>query len=701
MHDFTLEFFTSSLIGGLTCLIWFTTPGLIALKLLIPSSSKGSISRWFYAPALGMAIFGAFSLLSTSLVSFNTTTLYSSWIVFNLLLLIFAKKSNQLSVNLLFPIPVSHILVIFICCLVYGLIPAGSIFPTIHDEGLYVGYFINDHMKIAFVDSIAREGMPALNPFYTPGGERILLIYYYGWHFVAAQIKIITGITAWQAVVALSWFTSFSLIMFISGLAIKISGKTRAGLMVLPLSMTTQLPEVLPQLVPDFLQALVCYPPDHPLALLWRQLTWAPQHAFSALTVIIALFLVVQLLHNETSKWQLAFLLGLTCAMGVSSSIWVGGVGLLLVSPFLLVACRDKLFPFKSIKENSLPLLMAISICFLCSSPVLTAITSGPTLSNSFPLKIQLYKATALFGTESIFDLLGHYLLYWIKFLPLDLGIIYMVGLLSLFAYKPSSSAITTFKRLSIYGSLGLLLIIQCIRGNIVLNDFGWRCVVVPILLLTIWSAVALADFSQIRNGVTTLWRDNSLLVKNLMVIKPLTYILLVIGIYGSFFGPYDFYIPGPDRSFVQHDLGYHKDFFNLRNAFKEVQKHLEPDELVQINPITFAKIITPWTTPAPVALFANRPTAYADHLSVHVFAHSYNNRHKKELQLMINELFSVKPRRKTIKQLHDIFKIKAIIVHRRDPAWNSNRIVQSGLYSLVETTNDYKIYITSTKGPK
>jgi hypothetical protein len=66
---------------------------------------------------------------------------------------------------------------------------------------------------------MSRLGLPPANPFFGEFGERGRLAYYYLWYFSAAQLAIMTGLTGWEADIALTWFSAFSSLTLMMGLA--------------------------------------------------------------------------------------------------------------------------------------------------------------------------------------------------------------------------------------------------------------------------------------------------------------------------------------------------------------------------------------------------------------------------------------------------------------------------------------------------
>lgn len=691
---FVESFFWHAVLAAVVCIFWFTLPGLLVTRLLgFDVRLNKSLSGLFLAPALGMSTYGSFSLLITWIVGFSTYSVIASWLSFQLLCLtLYFKRMKRVDLSSLFEIPQWRSFSLLVAVAVWSLLPVLNIFPFVHQEGLYVNYNIFDHLKIAIVDSIAREGMPVLNPFYAPGGERIQLIYYYGWHFLVAQVKLLGNLSGWQAEVAFTWFTSSAVIAMVMAVAIRLCGKARAGVFVLLLGSTKFLYQILPYIFGPDIPKAIGLVPVIPLDLLLAHLSWAPQHVFSGLCGFMLIFFAAQLLADSREKWMYAGVIGLTAAIGFSASIWVGGIALAFSLPFFLCTIALLRFPFSRYRELTGPACLAVILCILFSMPVLTAATSGPTISHSFPLRIDIYDASALFGRVSSLEKVGQVVLYWIQFLPLSLGVVYVFGFLSLLAYLPRSAETKAIKSLSFAGIVAYLVAILFMQSAIGNNDFGWRTVIVPILWLMTWGAIALSDIQTIQPcGGLQNWRERSILVRYAGLVIPLAYAGMTVGIISTV---NDAHLPGPRYSEAQHDLSLHKDFFHFRNAWEEVRTYTRPNALVQINPATYSKTLTRWEGPASLALFADRPTSFAEPESVKIFAHPYSVPLKRFQHGVVTNLFSSSPRKDFIAYAHGTLKIEALVVDKRDQVWSSTALEDSGFYRLVSQKPKYKIYL-------
>jgi hypothetical protein len=534
--EFSTGFLCNSLLAAALTFIFYSLPGLCAGLLL---GLRANLSALFIAPALGLCTFGPFSLLFTWLLGYSALTVSVGWVIFQVgaMLVYFKFVRRPITGSVPADVPQSFMSVpgaawLLLGASLWALVPVVNIYPSMYQDGIYVNVHIYDHMKIAFVDGIAREGLPPLNPFYAPAGERIPLIYYYAWHFFGAQIKTLGGVTGWQAEVALSWFTSFATIALGAGLAVRISGRLWAGFALLLMGLAASPALLLPKIMGARWEALVDFPSGHHLEVLWVQLSWAPQHVFSAMCGVLLLFLLARALALPRLRWCYAVTVGLAAAAGFGASVWVGGVALAIVSPALLaallLALRGKRFDYA---RWWAPLLLALGVCGLFALPVLVSVTSGPTIAQDFPLALKPYYATGLVGQDTALQVVAHSVLFWLQFLPLCLGIVYLLGLPAVVAYLPRDLETRIFKYLGVSAIMAYLLIVQWVQSAIVQNDFGWRSVNVPFMLLLVWAAVAVAELPN----PASRWHGGEKMRRLRPIFIPLIWVGITVGLLASF----------------------------------------------------------------------------------------------------------------------------------------------------------------------
>ena len=683
--DYSAGFLLASIWAACFSMLFFGLPGVLSIALL--GITKRNSSVLLLAPALGLCTFGPFALFFTWSLGYSLLSVLSAWLIFQFgaLLILFRQQQQWykqfVSVNSAWLIA---------AIMLWATIPTVNIFPFLYESGLFVNIQIFDHMKISIIDSIVREGLPPLNPYYAPEGERIPLVYYYAWHFDVSMIKLVTGVSSWQAEVAFTWFTSFTTLGFLAAIAIRITGKQLAGFFVLLLAFTGPPAEILPKIIAHDWVQWFGLPDIHPLEVLWVQLSWAPQHVFSALSTIVLLFLLSHALVNKHLRWQHAVLTGLTAAAGFGASAWVGGIALACSAPLILLALR--LFAV-DYSKMVWPLLLAVLVCICFAIPVLTSITSGPSGAGEIPLTIKPYLSTRLIDADSVLEKIVHIILYWIQFLPLSLGILYILGVLAIITYWPKQAENRIFYYLSYVTIFAYLLLVQFVQSDIVNNDFGWRSVMIPIMLLSIWAAVLLTELPlNVAN-----WTPFAARFSQKYYFIPLIVTGVCLGLVVTFSALYWVSKPYPLGNAPSAEaLAAHQDFYRLDKAWQAVQQYTADDDVVQSNPDSYTKVVTLWSAPAPWVLFSNRASAFAEPESVNVFAHSYDKQQKHRQYQATQAIFLANPTAETLRYARDKLKIKALLVDPQDPVWATQALETSGVYHLVEQQPNYKIYLAN-----
>ena len=125
---------------------------------------------------------------------------------------------------------------------VLALAPAAAIAPKLGTGGIVMlSAPMYDHAKVAMIDQIARLGLPAGNPFIAIDGVDGRLAYYYLWHFSAAVMAKLVGVSGWEADIGLTGLTAFASLALMMGLADTLAGRRSAALWVVPLSLAASL----------------------------------------------------------------------------------------------------------------------------------------------------------------------------------------------------------------------------------------------------------------------------------------------------------------------------------------------------------------------------------------------------------------------------------------------------------------------------
>src|SRR5215472_13860182 len=92
---------------------------------------------------------------------------------------------------------------------------------------------------------MTRQGLPPVNPVFGEGGRAGHLIYYYLWHFSAAELALALRVSGWEADIGLTWFTAFASLTLMMALAVWLSRRAGAAIVVVALAAGASLREVL------------------------------------------------------------------------------------------------------------------------------------------------------------------------------------------------------------------------------------------------------------------------------------------------------------------------------------------------------------------------------------------------------------------------------------------------------------------------
>jgi len=448
------------------------------------------------APALGWAVHSAAALPILLLAGFSTTTVAivsAAALAGSLVALLLQRPRHEDPSDLLVPVWA------YLGAAVLALAAAVAIMPKVGIDGVAFAPPIFDHSKVALIDEMTRLGLPPGNPFFGAVGEPASrLAYYYLWHFSAAELALLTGASGWEADIAMTWFTAFSSLALMLGLANWFGGRATA-LWVLLLNAALSCRVVLAGLFGTDAVHQVLMPATGFGGWLF-QAAWVPQHIAAASAVILALFFLGRLA-IERSPLLLATLMLLAVA-GYESSTWIGGV----------------LFPVAAAMAGGMLLIEAaprrrMSFLAWCAAAAILAIgLAWPLLHDQFlatgmraggsPIAFRPFQVlgTAFAdGLRRTLDLPA----YWLLLLPIEFPAVYVTGVVSLWAYLRRSDpdgdgdkrqAARIFALLAAAGLVCAGLFASTIGNN---NDLGWRAVLPGVIVLTVFLAPDGKVFAQ------------------------------------------------------------------------------------------------------------------------------------------------------------------------------------------------------------
>ena len=548
-----------------------------------------------------------------------------------------------------------------------AVIPTLAIVPKEIGGGVSLAWPIFDHSKIAMIDEIIRSGVPAINPFYNEAGAADGLTYYYLWHFSAALLAAMTGLNGWEADAALTWFTAYAGLSTMMGLAAACSGYASSAVWVVVLAATASVRPVASALLGETaVRAAIGEKIGFGDWLF--QLTWAPQHAASAMCVVLAGLVLVRL--AQRPHWLTAVVLGLVGAAGYQSSVWVGGVVFGLSA---LAVCAVAVIRIEQHQRISYGLHLAIAgaITVVLAAPfLLDQAAMAAARETAFPIAVRLphFFAETTPPASQWWDIP----MYWLLYLPAEFPAIYPLGVLSIIILRARTvrdgSERSTIGGLAALTAISLLcawLLVSTVADN---NDLGWRAVLPALMVLIPFAAAGLSRLTATR-----------------------TWSWAALAIVGIFCG-----LPETVQSTLDNALSRTSPaavtFARSEAMWTAVQQATGKTDRIANNPL-FLGEMTPWPVNISWALLSNRRSCYAGNELALAFAPVPHAR-RAQIDALFVRVFAGKGTSDDITELAVRFRCDAIVVTPEDGAWINDPFASSGLYRLFEERpNDWRIY--------
>jgi hypothetical protein len=548
-----------------------------------------------------------------------------------------------------------------------ALLPAAAVLPKFHGEAVQLSDPIFDHSKIAIVDAIARLGLPPVNPVF---GTPEHLVYYYLWHFSAAEIALAVGASGWEADIGLTGFTAFASLTLTMGLAVWLSKRQAAALWVLALATAGSLWETLYWLAgSDDLRPLLWWPIG--MAGWLFQVTWAPQHVMAGGCAVVAVLLLARVARDQTPT--LILTLALVIVAGFESSTFVGGVtfgiAALIAAPLLFAATP----PARRLHVVAALALAAALVFCLIAPFVLDQLTTVRARGvGGSPIVISPYSVFRDFPPlplRRVLDLPA----YWLMILPIELPAAFVagvVGLIVLWRNGLPRAENLTVRLLTYLAGAGLVaswLLVSTVGGN---NDLGLRAIIPATIVLIVGAAVAATNSSSRRLRVAAI-------------------AVAVIGLLSSL----------PDIvAMVHEDFGGEPrpggtEFAQSSELWAAVRRYASPTARVINNPL-FLDDLTPWPANISWALFANRNSCFAGNELAIGFA-PLSARQRAAVNAQFVRVFAGQAIPDDVHELAVKYGCEVAVVVRSDKAWENDPFASNSEYRLAETREDrWRIYI-------
>src|SRR5262245_5351380 len=636
-------------------LIW-TVIGMAVVRVVLPQRAlHGPL-----APALGWAVHTAAMLPLFLLIGFNRTTvtvvtalslalaLYTLW-----------RQSSTLKRE---KVEITVPAWAWIGALLFALGPAAAVLPKFADGAVILAAPISDHARVAIIDEMVRLGLPPGNPFFGEEGHPPLLAYHYLLHFSAAEIGLLLGISGWEADAALTWFSSFASLMLMIGLAVWLSARKIAGLLVLLVCATGSLRPLL-ALIPSI--DLVIKPPTG-LAGWLSQSAWVPQHIASASCLVLAVLLVAELARRES--WALLAAFVLVVVAGFGSSVWIGGVTFIVAMIWIIGVILSN-----AEAQQRLPLVGRFAIAAICaaalSAPILYPQLVAIAARGGSPVALQTYEVMGDIFPPVLRQLLDMPA-FWVILLVIELPAIYVAGVYAMLRLTRDLDGerkrVATILIHLAGASLAVTwLMVSTISGN---NDLGWRAVLPACIVLTVFAVWGLSEWigTRVRVAISA-------------------FIAIALGL------PNGLAILAHDIAGTRNDAG--EAFAATPEMWEAVRRHAGLSDRVGNNP-KFLETMTPWPANISWALLSNRRSCYAGYDLALRFAPLPRPR-LRAIDAQFSRVFSGEGWPDDLQDLATKYRCKVVLVTALDGAWTRDPFAISQHWRLAESSaQGWRIYV-------
>ena len=546
-----------------------------------------------------------------------------------------------------------------------ALAPAIAILPKSVSDGVILAGPIYDHSKIAMIDEMARLGVPPGNPFFGETGGPSRLVYYYLWHFSAAELAAAFRLSGWAADVALTWVTAFASLALMMGLAVRLAGRASAAVWVVPLALAASLRPVLAMIWRvETLDAVL--QPATGFAGWFFQSAWVPQHLMSTSCVVAAVILMSGLAARGVLQ---VLVLALLAAAAFASSTWVGGVTFALAAPVIGAALL-----WQAERSERLRLLARFAV-----AAIVTLALAAPFWRDQLAFAasrdvgaVALYPAEVL--GEAFPDSLRRALdlpAFWLVLLPVELPAIVATGAIAAVALlraPPDRDVGRETRVLALLAAVALAvswLLASTLGEN---NDLGWRAVLPAVAVLTAFAAAGIA-----RALASRAWIAVAAALVAVALGLPRSYAILRDETAGH---------PQPDAAA----------FAQAPAMWAAVRRHSLPDERVGNNPLAL-RAAAPWPINIGWALLANRRSCYAGREYALVFT-ALPAARRAEIDAQFVRVFAGEGSPDDLRDLAMRWGCRVIALTASDGAWTNDPFAASPFFRIVETApGKWRVY--------
>ncbi|MGA7430590.1 MAG: hypothetical protein WBQ24_04885 [Xanthobacteraceae bacterium] len=603
-------------------------------------------------PVVGWAVFSAATLPILTLIGFTTSTVVVAGVLCLLgsfFLLAMRRRQEVQAADAGPAIPPWA----FAAAAILAAGPAAALMPKISAAGVQLADPIFDHAKIAIVDAMVRQGLPPVNPVFASGR----LVYYYLWHFSAAELALALRVTGWEAAIGLTWFTAFASLAVTMGIAVWLSKKPGAAVLVVLLAATASLRVTLSWIFGSYELTPLMQQPTGFAGWLF-QAAWVPQHLMAASCVVAAMLLLIAEVQRQSLPRLLT--LALVVAAGFESSTYVGGVTFALTAVFAAPILLAGVAPKQRIRFAAGLFMAALLAAALAAPFIRDQIANVAARGADHPIAVSPFEVlgdTVPLPLRRLLDLPA----YWLLLLPIEFPAVFAAGALALVvtlsraAPGVDKTAAMVFAALTLTGLCMSWLLVSTVGDN---SDLTLRAVLPATLILLAAAAAGMLMASRCRALIA------ALALAGLALSLPDTARMLASNIEGT---------PQPDEALLAQSP----------DLWAAVRRYAPPNARVANNPL-YLEDLTPWPVNISWALLADRGSCFAGREMALAFAPLPPER-REAINAQFIHVFAGEGTPDDVTAMAKDYGCDVVVVVPQDGAWDKDPFAASSSYRLAE----------------
>lgn len=618
-------------------------------------------------PVIGWAVFSAASLPALTLLRFSSPAIAGLAVVF---LIVAGAALMTASADAEPPAQPVIPLWCYAAAAVLAIVPAGAIVPKFSNSGVHLADPIFDHAKIAAIDAMTRQGLPPVDPVFGPLGTSAKLVYYYLWHFSAAEWALSLHISGWEADIGLTWFTAMASVTLMMGVAVWLSRRSAAAILVVALAAATSLRQTLSFIFGSYALTPFMASPTGFAGWLFQS-AWVPQHLMAASCVIVAFLLIAHYARKPSAARFVVLVL--TVAAGFESSSYVGGLTFTAAAAVAVPILYGAVRPARRLAVagglvGAAALAVLIAAPFIRDQLAMVAARGDPS-----PIAIDHFAVLGDMFAPALRRALD-WPAYWILLLPIEFPATFIAGLLGLVATQrtlpagPEKTTAAIFLGLAGAGLVISWLLVSTVGDN---NDLGLRAVLPAAMILIIGAA---AGMMRAPNRLLIA----GLALGGLLLSLPDTAVMIRSNIVGTAVADAHVFAEAPA-------------------LWAAVRRYAAPTARVANDPL-YLQDVTPWPVNISWALLANRNSCFAGREMALAFAPLPAPR-RAAINAQFIRVFAGQGTPADVDDMANKYGCDVVVVVPQDGAWNHDPFAASADYRLAESRDGkWRIYTKTAR---